>query len=1394
MSHLASLIRSFVIQGRRSSWVVCCLILILLSGLLLPDRRVAGQSECRLECTATVATTAAINMPVQFAATAGASGCATSPSYEWDFGDGTQTSVQQNTSHAYMAPGSYTWKLTTSAGLGASSTIDTIAGGYGENAPARQAPLAVPVAVTRDPQNRGLYVADLAGGLLRFINTTDAPVVVGGRTIGAGRVRLLGGESGANVFLDVWDVPASDILYEIRGMAASPDGNLLYMTDDANTRLWAYNASAAVQSYGNRTLKPGNVGTIALLTTADFGGVAVHPTTGEIYFAQAIAGGNRVSKVNPNGTVTAVVGNGAATRPTDPFPQGPVTALNVPLLQPRDIVFDGGGNLYIADSGHNRVTRIEANGQAALAIQFQTDQNNPNAYPAGLAVVGSNVYVANGNSQVIVRIGGAGTVIAGKLGTGCDYSASSCGDGGPGTNASFSMAGSSASPALLGLDADANGLYVLDQGTFQKGRVRYLNLGGAPATIAGLQVAAGNIDTVAGNGLTEPYDGSLAIGGTLNSPSGVALDSNNNLFIADTLGSRLRFVNRGSNVVTLFPNTQAQQVVEPGAIVTINKDVGVSAIDNVPANRAGFDSLQGLTVTNQGVFIADSKIGPAAGNRRTGLIRFINTGTASVTFYPNSTSPIVVPPGNVSTIAGGGQNPAAIGNGEFARNAKFLAPSDLAVNRLNGDLYIADVGNKAVRKINASNGIVSSLNLPAAQYTGLDFDSINRLHIVNLDSGQVLRETAPNAGTFQAMNAVSAGAIRDVAVETNGSVVVTETADLGANANNRILRITAAGAIEPLAGSIFGFDGDGGPALNAKLAITPDGINIATIGAATVIPRTVGIVAGPSGEILFADTRNDRVRRIGPGAVTCVKTGTITVSGDNPLPILSKLVPTVAVVGGREFVLTVTGAGFVTGSKLRWNGDERQTNYISSTLLTALIPTSDLGKAGTATIVVYNPPPGGGASSPLTVTIAPPNPTPALSALVPVQAAIGTGFSLTINGNGFTPASVVQWNGNARPTTYVGTTQLRAEISAADVLAVGNAEISVINPEPGGGLSNRITFRITSTNPIPVASRMFPPAIIAGRGETTVQIFGGNFAASSRARFNGQDRATTMVDTTVLNVQLPSTDTAEPGLAAITVFTPTPGGGVTGSLPLPIGRQASSVPAASYIGSTLAKESIAALFGADLATGVASATTQPLPTSLLGTSVTVIDPEGKEVPAPLFFVSPGQINFSVPAAVQIGAAYLVVKSNDKVVGVTQIAIAPVLPGLFGANADGLGIAAGVALRVTSAGQQTYEAIANYNDAQKRFVHAPIDLGPASDQVYLILYGSGFRNRTDLSGVTVRIGGADVPLLFAGAAPGFIGLDQLNLGPIPRSLLGRGIVEILFTVDNRLANVVQVAIK
>ncbi len=142
-------------------------------------------------------------------------------------------------------------------------------------------------------------------------------------------------------------------------------------------------------------------------------------------------------------------------------------------------------------------------------------------------------------------------------------------------------------------------------------------------------------------------------------------------------------------------------------------------------------------------------------------------------------------------------------------------------------------------------------------------------------------------------------------------------------------------------------------------------------------------------------------------------------------------------------------------------------------------------------------------------------------------------------------------------------------------------------------------------------------------------------------------------------------------------------------------------------------------------------------------------------------------------------------------GVAQIAA--VAPGLFSANATAQGVAAASALRVRADGSQSYEVVAQFDQAQNKFVALPIDPGPATDQVFLVLFGTGIRFRSSLSAVTAKIGGADADVLYAGAHGGFVGLDQVNVR-VPRSLAGRGEVDIVLMVDGRMANVVRVSIR
>lgn len=240
-----------------------------------------------------------------------------------------------------------------------------------------------------------------------------------------------------------------------------------------------------------------------------------------------------------------------------------------------------------------------------------------------------------------------------------------------------------------------------------------------------------------------------------------------------------------------------------------------------------------------------------------------------------------------------------------------------------------------------------------------------------------------------------------------------------------------------------------------------------------------------------------------------------------------------------------------------------------------------------------------------------------------------------------------------------------------------------------------------------------------------------------------------------------------------------------------------NVSAASYRRLNLASESIVAAFGAGLSAGTASAPTLPLPTQLGGSSVKVKDSAGVERAAPLFFVSPNQINYQMPAGLAAGAATITITSGAgaSISGTTRIAT--VAPGLFSANANGQGVAAGVALRVKPNGERTFEPIAQFDAAQNQFVPLAIDLGVfppnAATDVYLILFGTGLRNRPPLSTVQARIGGQEVPVLFAGAQGDLAGLDQINM-PLPRNLILRGEVDVVLTVDGRTANAVRIKIQ
>lgn len=236
-----------------------------------------------------------------------------------------------------------------------------------------------------------------------------------------------------------------------------------------------------------------------------------------------------------------------------------------------------------------------------------------------------------------------------------------------------------------------------------------------------------------------------------------------------------------------------------------------------------------------------------------------------------------------------------------------------------------------------------------------------------------------------------------------------------------------------------------------------------------------------------------------------------------------------------------------------------------------------------------------------------------------------------------------------------------------------------------------------------------------------------------------------------------------------------------------------AVSAASFNTTKLSSDSIATAFGNRLATQTQAAASLPLPTSLAGSSLIVKDSLGVERNAPLVFVSPTQVNFLIPVGTATGSAAIIARSSDGILSVTNTEIAAVAPSLFSVGATGQGLAVAIVQRRKANGAISYEATSRFDSNLGKLVAVPIDLSQPTDQVFLLLYGTGIKNRSSLSAVLVQLGGTTAEVLYAGATTEFAGLDQVNVR-LPQNLAGRGTINIALTVEGQAANLVNISVK
>lgn len=251
------------------------------------------------------------------------------------------------------------------------------------------------------------------------------------------------------------------------------------------------------------------------------------------------------------------------------------------------------------------------------------------------------------------------------------------------------------------------------------------------------------------------------------------------------------------------------------------------------------------------------------------------------------------------------------------------------------------------------------------------------------------------------------------------------------------------GATLPLQARVKAFDGS---SLDDRpVTWTSDDATIATVSATGEVRAhaagVVGIRATSEGRTGLLD-----VRVIAPAN----------------LPQLNALLPARVDAGtAGPLVVRVVGSGFVERSRVHWNGIDRPTQFISDAEVRFTLLTADLATAVTVPVTVFTSAPGGGMSNAHTFVISTPDapaPQPRIDVLSPAQITAGwaMGFTLTINGNGFTTQSRVLWDGEPRETEFVSATALRIRVSMGDVITARDVMVAVETPAPGGGRATAV--------------------------------------------------------------------------------------------------------------------------------------------------------------------------------------------------------------------------------------------------------------------------------------------------------------------------------------------------
>lgn len=1147
-------------------------------------------------------------------------------------------------------------------------------------------------------------------------------------------------------------------------------GNL-YVVDTLNARIRKVSPGGTISTIaGTGNSKFGGDGgpaTSAFLNSAL--GVSLD-AAGNLFVADSL--NNRIRKISPSGIITTVAGNGNYV-----FAGDGDRAVGASMSSPTSVISDAAGNLYICDEPNLRVRRVNTSGIISTYAGNGGDgysgdgvaaRGTSLSHPFGLALdTTGNLYIADRFNHRVRKVSPAGiiTTVAGN-GT-----AGFSGDGGQAAAASLQQ------PTAVTLDASGN-LYIAE---FANHRVRKVTTAGVISTFAGIGTAGFS------------GDGGAAAAAALNSPAGLAVSGSGEVFIADLNNNRVRKVQSNGIIVTVAGNGVGGFFGDGGLATSasLNTPLGL-AVDgqgNLYIADSGNDRIRKVQVAQPSFSVDVDTLSltatagaPAQGSRSFNLASSMAglawSATVDVPWLTLSQGAGRTP-STVALSVDGANLEAGTYKGTISILAPGAVPAQAAISL-----------TLAVSAAPSSRISVEPRSLTIEASTGGANPAAKSLRVSNAGGGSIefdVRVQTNSGGNWLAVSpeprtaAASAPAQLQILTSTSGlppgshtgviTVTAARTQQSATTTVNLVVKQSQLTLLLSQSGMSFtGVEGGGpGPeqtfgvlnigqgTMSWTAQVRPDpgcgwlrvlGGGGSSVANAADVPL---VAVSPDATGLSAGEYTCQVQVDAQGADNTPRLVTVVFDVKPPGTPLPPLIRPASLIFVRQAGTSSPGSQIVRMSTGSSAGVETRISAFT-------FDPSNWLRTGQSTAIVTP-------SQPLNIVV-----QPTLGSLAPGQY-FGT-VSLLVKDLGtesFSSQNVgVLFVVTPRPGQG---TLLRRSGEGEEgctpahlfltLSAVGSAAAVPV------GYPTTLETKVKDDCDRPVTAATVIATFSTGEPPLNmVHLGGGTYrgswrpnSATPQAVVTAQARSGALSGTARLSLQ-----TANAAIAAISA------GGI--------------VNAAGFQPGALAPGSIVSVFGQNMALAVGAATVLPLPNSLGGVTLSI---GGQD--APLYYSSGGQVNAQIPFETPTGTvqSYLrIVKNGKNVFSDTEtLTIVPFKPGIFTTNAGEQGVVVDTRGRLVDA-----SAPAAAGDV---LVAYATGLGAVDRPVRSGQPAPSNPPAKTVTGVTVRIGDRTVPAEFAGLTPGLVGLYQINFA-VPAGVAPGNAVPLIVTMNGVASNTVTIAVQ